>query len=359
VTMTVRAAPTVDAHSDLLMDVARRRLLGERRVLARRHLPALRAGGVTVQFLTVGGDFPMFAGDFGGIDYLRQSLEILDAIHCEHEEAPAEFCLVRSKVDVDMLAESDEQVGFVLHWEGMRPAESLSTLRLAWRLGLRSAGLSWGETSAAADGSGSDRDAGLTPYGRSVVEEMDRLGMVVDVSHMADRSVAEVCALSRGPVVASHTNARTVFDHPRNLPDSLLVEIARTGGAVGVCAYPVMLTLDRRPEIDDLVRHIDYLCELIGPRAVGIGGDFTADVAELWCASAHMHRYHHDMARDFPVGLESPGDLGNLRDALDRRGFDKADVAAIMGGNFLRVLMQRLPDIGVPQVVIAAKGAER
>jgi membrane dipeptidase len=332
----------VDGHSDAMMDVARRRLLGERRVLARRHLPGLRAGGVRVQFLMVGGDFPVFGGDFGQIDHLRQSLQLLDALHSECEESPEDLRILRTREDLDAVLAGDA-IGFILHWEGVSPAESVPVLRLAWRLGLRSAGLTWYSTGLAADGSGSPRGAGLTAYGRELVAEMNRLGIVVDVSHLSDRGVEEVCALSRFPVIASHSNARAVYDHPRNLPDEHMRMIAAGGGVVGACGYPVMLTASERPAIADVVGHIEHMCEVIGPEHVGVGCDFTEGIAQLWCTSAHMHEYWHDLARPYPEGFQTVSDLPRLGAALADAGFGDEAVAGIMGGNFLRVLAECLP----------------
>jgi membrane dipeptidase len=333
----------VDGHSDAMMDVARRRLLGERQVLARRHVPALREGGVRVQFLMVGGDFPLFQGDFGQVDHLRQSLELLEALHSECEESPDDVRILRTRDDLDAVLAGDA-IGFILHWEGVSPAESVSVLRLAWRLGLRSAGLTWYSTGQAADGSGSPRGAGLTAYGRELVAEMNRLGIVVDVSHLSDRGVEDVCELSTLPPIASHSNARAVFDHPRNLTDEHMRLIAERGGVVGACGYPVMLTAGERPGIAHIVRHIEHMCETIGPEHVGVGCDFTQGIAQLWCDSAHMHAYRHDLARPYPEGFETVSDLPRLGAALADAGFGEEEVAGIMGGNFLRVLAECLPD---------------
>lgn len=332
----------VDGHSDAMMSVARHRLLGEREVMARRHLPGLRAAGVRVQFLMVGGDFPLFAGDFGQVDHLRQSLELMEAFHSEHDENPDELRLVRTSEDLRALRSTD-QIGFVLHWEGVGAAESLSVLRLAWRLGLRAASLTWNGPTPVADGSGSGRDAGLTEYGCELVREMNRLGIVVDVSHLSDSGFADVCELSTQPVIASHSNARSVYDHPRNLTDEQIEMIAAGGGVIGVCAYPAMLSATDQPHVTDVVRHIEHICRVAGPRHVGVGCDFTDGIRELWIDSAPMHAYRQDLARSFPEGLETISDLPRLRSALLAAGLGEEDVTGIMGENFLRVLAECLP----------------
>jgi membrane dipeptidase len=335
----------VDGHSDAMMSVARHRLLGEREVMPRRHLPGLRAGGVRVQFLMVGGDFPLFAGDFGQVDHLRQSLELIEAFHSEHDENPDQLRLLRTSEDLRLLRSTD-QVGFVLHWEGAGAADSLSVLRLAWRLGLRSASLTWNGPTHVADGSGSGRGAGLTEYGRDLVREMNRLGIVVDVSHLSDGGFAEVCELSTQPVIASHSNARALYDHPRNLTDEQIQMIAAGGGVIGVCAYPAMLSAEDRPHITDLVRHIEHIYRVAGPRHVGVGCDFTAGVNELWIGSAPMHAYRAELSRPFPEGFEGVSDLPRLRAALLAAGLSEEDVTGIMGENFLRVLAECLPSEG-------------
>jgi membrane dipeptidase len=172
---------------------------------------------------------------------------------------------------------------------------------------------------------------------------MNRLGIVVDVSHLSDSGLADVCELSTRPVIASHSNARAVYDHPRNLTDEQIEMISAGGGVIGVCGYPAMLSAGARPHVNDLVRHVEHICSVAGPRHVGVGCDFTDGIRELWLDSAPMHPYREDLARPFPEGFETISDFPRLRDALLAAGLSEEDVMGIMGENFLRVLAECLP----------------
>jgi membrane dipeptidase len=321
-----------------MIAVARRRVMGETRVIPRRHLEDLRAGAVALQFAMVGGDFSAFASDVGRTDYLTEMLSLIEAFHSELDEAHDEFRVVRWAEEVDDVGLTAPPA-FVLHWEGMAPvARFPELLKLGWRLGVRSAGLTWNGPNGLADGSMVARGAGLTERGSAVVKEMNRLGMVVDVSHLADRGVADICGIAVGPIIASHSNARAVYDHPRNLRDEHIRAIADLDGVVGVCAYPPMLTPRERPSIVDIVRQADHVCDLVGARHVGFGGDFLDCIDESWFGSAPLHAYSSELTRPFAPDLDSVRKLPRLAAALTDAGYAEDDVAGIMGENFRRVL---------------------
>jgi membrane dipeptidase len=330
----------VDGHSDALIEVARRRLRGERRALADRHVAAMRRADLSTQFLVVGGDFPLFAGDQVS-DPLRDHLELMDVFWAEQEEAKADLGAVLWAEDVDDY--EGERVGFVLHWEGAGVLrESLAPLRAAWREGLRSIGLTWNAPNGLADGCGEPRGGGLTELGKRVVREANRLGIVVDVSHLCDRSARDVFEVAAAPPMASHSNARAVHDHPRNLVDDDIRAIAELGGIVGICAYPPMLS-DGDATIEDMVRQIDHICALIGPQSVGVGADFIDFIDPSWAESAIFWPYREALLQPFPTGFETLTAYPNLAEELGRRGYAEDVVAGIMGGNFRRLLREVLP----------------
>lgn len=328
----------VDGHSDVMIEVARRRLRGERRVLADVHGALMRKANLSMQFLVVGGDFPLFAGD-QATDHLRDQIELMDAFWAEQGEADEEIGAVLWTDDVD----DGDRLGFVLHWEGAAVLRSsLAPLRAAWREGLRSLGLTWNAPNALADGCGEPRGGGLTAFGEQAVREANRLGILLDLSHLSERATRDVLGVAEAPLMASHSNARAIYDHPRNLGDAEIRAIADLGGVVGVCAYPPMLSADSA-SLEDLVRQVDHLCELIGPEAVGVGADFIDFIDESWALSAAFWPYNDQLLQPFPQGFETLTAYPKLAEALASRGYPDEAIAAIMGGSFRRLLRAVLP----------------
>jgi len=326
----------LDAHSDALLDVAATRGRPNGASFVDKHLPRLMSAGVTHQFLTVGGDFPLFASDLGHRDGLRECLAMIDVLHCEIEESRGRMLLVRDPGDL-----AAGGLAAVAHLEGVGfLAGDAAYLRLMYRLGVRSVGLTWNDANPLADGCGTARDAGLTPRGRAVVEQARSLRILVDVSHMSERGARETLDVSDGPVIASHSNCRGVYDHPRNLTDDLVRDIASAGGVVCIAALPDLLSAHGRPDISDMLRHIEHLVDLVGPSHVGIGCDFVNLPASM-LTSAPVAEHRAQLERPFPRGFTSPGDLRSLAHQLASRGWDSRAVAAVMGDN-VRSLLQRV-----------------
>jgi membrane dipeptidase len=187
--------------------------------------------------------------------------------------------------------------------------------------GVRMIGLTWqGDHDFATSWTDSSA-TGLTAAGRMALDRMNRLGIAVDVSHMSDRAIDDVLASARAPVFASHSNARSVCGHLRNLTDDHLRRIAASGGIIGINLYPLHLRTDGNATVDDVVAHVRYIRDLVGVGAIGLGSDF-------------------DGIDRGPKGLETPADLPVLRRALRDAGFSDADIAAMFGGNFLRAMRQ-------------------
>jgi microsomal dipeptidase-like Zn-dependent dipeptidase len=160
---------------------------------------------------------------------------------------------------------------------------------------------------------------GLSPFGREVVREMNRLGMMVDLSHAAESSFYDVLAVSEAPVIASHSSARAFCDHPRNLTDDQLRAIAAKGGVVQVCLYAGFINeVAEKASLSDAIRHIDHIVNLVGIDHVGIGSDFDGD-GEL-------------------IGCRAANELINITVRLLKAGYREEDIRKIWGGNLLRVM---------------------
>jgi len=224
--------------------------------------------------------------------------------------------------------------------EGMNCLDgSLDMVEMYYDLGVRQMLFAYNKNNLAGGGC-HDGDVGLTQFGRDVVGEMNRLGMVVDVSHCSHRTSMEAMELSAAPCIFSHSNPRALRDHERNIRDDQAKACAATGGVVGVVGIGIFLG-DNDTRTATLADHVDHLVDLIGPRHVGIGLDYAFegedgdDLAAITAAARDYwpeHQYHYDR-----VDCVRPAQIVDLAEELLRRQYAEKDVAGILGGNFMRV----------------------
>jgi membrane dipeptidase len=344
-----RAHPVVELHCDFALDVWDRRRRGERGSLRDVYLPRLRRGGVRVQFLTVGGDMPVTTDRHGRPD--RRARDMIHALVAEIEEADGAQ-LVESANDLEDVLVGDA-IGVVMHLEGCSPLRGRDdALDEFYALGVRSLGLTWNERNEVGDGVMVEGADGLTPWGCALVEEIGRRGMVLDVSHLAPPGVRDALGHAVGPVVATHANCASVWEHCRNLSDDEIRAIAASGGLVGVCFFPPFL---REPSLDAVLDHVDRLVEVAGIEAVGVGPDYVDFAPELilsdlhWPPDGSAPRYPPSLR--FPEGLADVATLPTLTAGLLARGYEEPEIAAILGGNGLRLLRSvlRSPDCREPR----------
>lgn len=314
--------PVIDAHCDTLhYPLQGKGSLVEGIPDAHVDLPRLQAGGVHAQVFACW--IPVDQQRHGATTF---ALRLIETFYREVARSNGALFPVLSTQDLEHLGE-EGRVGGILSLEGAEPLDGhLELLHAFHRLGVRWLGLTWNYRNAVADGIADARSrGGLTPFGEEVVQACGTLGMVVDVSHLAPAGVEDVLTLASGPVVASHSNARALRDHPRNLSDDQARGIAATGGVIGVTFVPAFLTDDPdSASLDHVLDHIEYLVQLVGVDHVGIGSDF-------------------DGIDHPPRGLEHAGHFPRLREGLAQRGFTAQDIEAILGGNWLRVLKEILP----------------
>jgi len=231
--------------------------------------------------------------------------------------------LVRQASDLEE-ARKNGQTAALLSLEG---ADSLQgqwwALRLLHRLGLRLLGPTWNRANWACDGATEPRGAGLTQDGRRLVRECEETGILVDVSHLSERGFWDVAELAARPFFASHSNARAVRDHPRNLTDDQIRAIVAVDGLVGVTFVPWFLT-DREPaRIDDVLRHVEHICGLGAENHLAFGSDFDG-------IDRHVE------------GLAHPGEYPALAEALLAR-YPEPLVRGFLGGNARRFFTRNLP----------------
>jgi membrane dipeptidase len=336
--------PVVDLHGDVPQNTRPRRRAGEERPLRDDWVGRWREAGVDVEGFTIGGDMPVSMDGAGRPD-LRCREMVRDAV--EEAEASDSLAVVRDARDLDA-ALATGRIALVLHLEGCRPLMgSLAGLHELFALGIRSAQITWNGANELGDGVGTPAAGGLTRLGREAVREMQRLGVLVDVSHLAPAGVRNVLELAERPVVASHANAAALHAHPRNLTDEQIRGIAETGGVVGLCFVPTFI--GPTATVDRLVDHAEHIVSLVGAEHLALGPDYVAMALPTMLA---------DMAGDplyagegdglpewavFPEGLERVETLSTFTAALLERGWSEHDVVGVLGGNALRVLRDALP----------------
>jgi membrane dipeptidase len=318
-----------DAHNDLLMLVqhfARTDAGYFRRVW----LPQLRSGGVAVQVL------PIFIDEESLPELgLRQTLRVLETAHQMIESCADALQLCLEPGDVER-ALGEDRIAIVLALEGC-PAigADLGLFRTLFRLGIRVASLTHFGRNSLADGSAEDDSLGrLTRAGVAAIALLEELGILVDLSHLSLAGTRHVLDIATAPVIATHSSCRALQDHHRNLPDHELRAIAETGGVVGINLYPRYISA--AASIGGVVDHIAHAVGIAGVQHVGLGPDFTKEIADtLYAGSRVMEGADLNLATP---GLEGPADLPKIAEEMTRRGFGPAEVEAVMGGNFRRLL---------------------
>ena len=185
-----------------------------------------------------------------------------------------------------------------------------------------------------------DKDQGLTEFGRNVLVEMNRVGMLPCCSHMGERSALEICERSSGPVILSHSNPRALCNHPRNVSNQLINACAGTGGVIGLNGIGIFLG-NNDCSIDTFVRHIDHVVQLVGVEHVGLGLDYVFDKQELedWI-TGNPDSFPIDGGYATGMNMIEPERLPDIAEALAVRGYKEDNIAAIFGNNFGRLAQQ-------------------
>lgn len=335
-----REATVVDTHNDLilLVDHHDRRL--QRTHFADFWLPELRAGGVDVQVL------PVYIDDqFQSEGALRRTLLLIERIHELAAEHPGDVAVCLTGADVDAATQAGK-VALVIALEGAHGiGQDVALIRTMDRVGVRVVSMAhWGRTFLA-DGSGLDDTSRsrLTPEGIEVLGEMERLGIVFDISHLGLGGVEDVLALATRPLLATHSACLGITDIHRNLGDEQIKRIADLDGVISVAAAIPFFIDEKRPTAERVVDHIEHLVAVAGIDHVGIGPDFIDDYyQQVFGGWLPMPGFDGEITK---AEIERPSDLPKLTAALLRRGFDHTAIKKILGDNVLRVLRDVM---GVP-----------
>lgn len=272
----------------------------------------------------------------------RETVAILGQFHRLIRERD-ELVLATGTEDI-RAAKRDGKLAVILHFQGTHPFEYDPGLaEVYWRTGVRVVQMAYNVRSPAGDGCEEPGDAGLSRFGRQLISEFNRLGIVVDVSHTGRQTSLDSVEASTAPVIASHSNAAAVQASVRNMDDDLIRAIAASGGVIGANGYPAFVADSATPTLDQYIDHMVYIAELVGPEHVGIGLDYTtrdpgiAAYEELIEAGVWSRASYPPPPWHYPAGLADAGGLPNLTERLLQRGFSAAEVSGILGENWMRV----------------------
>ncbi|MDZ7290601.1 MAG: membrane dipeptidase [candidate division KSB1 bacterium] len=316
-----RRALVIDLHNDVLEKVVRYNYqLGVRHLTNHSDIPRFRDGGVDVQLFSIWID-PTLGNPY------QQALRFFDSLHVQIARNPRDLVQARTLEEIEK-AQIEGKIAAIPVVEGGYSIEnSLNKLKDLFARGARYMTITWNRSgdygpdwAISADDPRSTT-VGLSDFGRQVIQTMDSLGMLIDVSHTGIKTIEDILTVTRNPIIASHSGARALCDHTRNLYDDQIRQIANSGGVIGVVFYPYFLTGTRRATLNDVVRHIDYIAKLVGVDYVAIGSDF-------------------DGIEVTPTDLKDVSKFPLLTEALLKKGYSRAEVRKILGENFLRVFRQ-------------------
>jgi membrane dipeptidase len=318
-----RETPLIDGHNDypwaLREHNAERDLdkLDIRVAQPKLHtdIPRLRQGGVGGQFWSV-----YIPTSMQGPAAIRATLEQIDIVHRMMRKYPDTFELATTATDVERIFKAGRIASLIGMEGGHSIDNSLAALRMFHAAGARYMTLTHSTNVRWAD-SGTDKPVagGLTRFGEEVVREMNRLGMLVDLSHTSLDTMRDAIRVSEAPVIFSHSDVRALNDHGRNVPDDVLRLLPKNGGIVMITFVPVFLRAGGKATLADVANHMDHVRKVAGPDHVGIGGDFDGIPA-------------------VPAGLEDVSKYPALTMELLRRGWPDEHVRKALGLNLLRVM---------------------
>jgi membrane dipeptidase len=254
--------------------------------------------------------------------------------------AADERLLLASTIGDVEAARAGDRVAVVFDLEDSDPLDGrLERVQELYDLGVRTMLPTYNRQNAAGAGCLDVVDGGLTAYGRALVREMNAVGMVVDGSHCSIRTGLDLCESSTQPVIYGHTCMRSLWEHPRNITDEQARACAETGGVIGITGVGIFLG-PNDATVDALLRHVDYAVDLVGPEHVGLSTDFVFDAGGLDVGPDDSYLFDESYAHWDEIDDLAPERLLEVEDGLRDRGYPDQAVAAILGGNFLRVADQ-------------------
>lgn len=334
--MIDKIRPFVDVHSDLLMDVIEKRAYGQKHVIEDDWVPRMRTAGINVRVLALYVDEKLVP-DMA----LRRGMQMVSALLSEEKESPSiKICRNYSDVE-DALAQN--KIGLILAFEGVEPLlNDIRLLPVFYELGVRVMSLTHSRRNFAADGAPYFPDragtlGGLTEFGAQIVQDAQGLNMLMDVTHINDTGFWEVLNIVKGPVIATHSNCRSLCDHPRNFSDEMIKAIADRGGVIGVLHYCFGSLDGTNHTVKHILDHLDHMVKVGGIECAGFGFDFYQYLLKNLSPEEHQ-RLPIDLTKKVAGNdLTKDEDVPLILEQLVKRGYTESEIDLLLGGNFLRL----------------------
>ena len=315
-----RTSPVVDTHTDTPMVWTETTDLGVRQEPedVKVDFVKMKDGGVACTFMVA--YLPQVELD--DVDYKQKAQEAYDVavetFERLREQVDRHPDKVKFNTQISDIEAQSVNVCFGLE-NGFALAGDVRNVEKFYNMGVRYITLCHnGDNDLCDSARGNGTHGGLSDFGREVIREMNRLGMMVDVSHAADSTIEQAIEFSNQPIIATHTSAKALCDHPRNMSDELIVKLAQSGGRIHVCLYNYFLAKDGRADINTICDHIDHIVKLVGSESVGIGSDFDGGGGVLGCNDS--------------------SELINITMELIRRGYSDDEIKNIMGVGFVKFI---------------------
>ena len=296
-----------------------------------------KRGEIFARDAAAGIDFQSITLAVDGFDFRTTGKLIATyrALIAEH----AETAVLAASTDEILAAKAAGRLAIGFHFQGTGPFEQeLGFVDVFYQLGIRHALMAYNQHNAVGSGCHVDTDRGLTPFGRELVAEMNRVGMLVDCAHTGYRTMMETVEASTAPVIVSHTNVHALRAHDRCIRDDQIQACAASGGVMGITGLSPFLG-EGVATVERLVDHVDHLARLVGPEHVGLGLDYVFDMAafEAFVASSDAYAASGGYSGMTQLELE---DAPAITRELLRRGYGEQEVRGILGENWLRVCRQ-------------------
>ena len=327
----------VDCHSDYGIKVMFEHKRGNDNILTGLHLTRLKKGGVNLECLVVGGDFDFYPQiDSRNSETIFKTLEIING------EIKTNSDVLHKIITRNDLKALSDRTCFLLSLEGASSIGSdLNLLEEFFEKGIRLITLTHNEKNEIGDGIGVKSPKGLTNFGERVIDRMNKLGMIIDLSHSSNPLFWDVINKIDTPCITSHSNVKSICNNVRNLTDKQIEAVSEKGGVIGMNLYGGFIDLN--PEhvtIDRLIDHVDYIVDLIGIDYIGIGADLLDYAVE---DNIQLVDTSSEEARKNPIQIQYPRILSNVSKFslifkyLKKRGYTKKEIKMIAGENFIRV----------------------
>jgi membrane dipeptidase len=316
-----------------------------------QYLETIRKSGCTAINVTIA--VPVFDSD------LAQAMHEIYDWHQRFFKYADKILHVTSVTDIER-AKRERKTGIIFGFQDLNLiGKDLKMLTIFKELQVKIAVLAYNQRNYVGDGCFESTNCGLSSFGKEVVQEMNRLGMVIDLSHVGMASAMDAIRLSKDPVVFSHSNPYSLCDHPRNVRDEVIKAMAEKGGVIGICAHPMIVARKSSGiprTLERILDHFDYVIKLVGIDYVGFGSDYFPftinDAIEMDVSKPFLARLQNKNLGDedfvdprtfeiiYPTGLEDISKLPNLIKGLGARGYSRSEVNKILGGNFLRIFKE-------------------